>query len=98
VWFVPRLCKFYFGICLTTEEKAWKNLSQGKENLSQVKKNLSQSTVYILPKTPTHYKALTKKNTLQNPLTNPLQNNKKPQKNKLKRQKKNFKYQKKIKK
>jgi hypothetical protein len=70
---VPRLCEFYPGICLTTEEKARKNLSQGKENLSQVKKNLSQgkenlsqvkknlnhSTVYILPKTPTHYKALT---------------------------------------
>jgi C4-dicarboxylate-specific signal transduction histidine kinase len=54
------------GISLTTEEKAQKNLSQGKKNLSQVKKNLSQvkknlnySTVYILPKTPTHYKALT---------------------------------------
>jgi hypothetical protein len=49
---VPRLCEFYPGICLTTEEKARKNLSQGK-------KNLSHSTVYILPKTPTHYKALT---------------------------------------
>jgi hypothetical protein len=24
---VPRLCKLYPGICLTTEEKAWKNLS-----------------------------------------------------------------------
>ena len=56
---VPRLCEFYPGICLTTEEKTRKNLSQGKKNLSQVKKNLSQSTVYILPKTPTHYKTLT---------------------------------------
>jgi hypothetical protein len=55
---VPRLCEFYPGICLTTEEKARKNLSQGKKNLSQVKKNLSHSTVYVLPKTPTHYKAL----------------------------------------
>jgi len=26
---VPRLCGFYPGICLTTEEKAWENLSQG---------------------------------------------------------------------
>jgi len=26
---VPRLCGFYLGICLTTEEKARKNLSQG---------------------------------------------------------------------
>jgi hypothetical protein len=55
---VPRLCEFYPGICLTTEEKAWKTLSQGKKNFSQVKKNLSQSTVYILPKTPAHYKTL----------------------------------------
>jgi len=39
----PRLCEFYRGICLTTEEEARKNLSQGKKNLSQVKKNLSQS-------------------------------------------------------
>jgi hypothetical protein len=54
-----RLCEFYPGICLTTEEKARKNVSQDKKNLSQVKKNLSHSTVYILPKTPTRYKALT---------------------------------------
>jgi hypothetical protein len=47
---MPRLCEFYPGICITTEEKSRKNLSQGKKNLSQVKKNLSHSTVYILPK------------------------------------------------
>ena len=56
---MPRLCEFYPGICLTAEEKARKTLSQGKKNISQVKKNLSHSTVYILPKTPTHYKTLT---------------------------------------
>jgi hypothetical protein len=56
---VPRLCEIYPGICLTTEEKARKNLSQGKKNHSQVKDNLSHSTVYILRKTPTLYKALT---------------------------------------
>jgi hypothetical protein len=56
---VPRLCGFYPGIRLTTGEKAQKNLSHGKKNLSQVKKNLSQSKVYVLPKTPTHYKTLT---------------------------------------
>jgi hypothetical protein len=28
---VPHLCEFYPDICLTTEEKAWKNLSQGKK-------------------------------------------------------------------
>jgi hypothetical protein len=39
---VSHLCEFYLGICLTTEEKARKNLSQGKKNLSQGKKNLSQ--------------------------------------------------------
>jgi len=49
---VPCLCEFYPGICLTTEEKARKILSQGK-------KNLSHSTVYILPNTPTQYKSLT---------------------------------------
>jgi hypothetical protein len=42
---VPRLCEFYPGICPTNDEKARKNLSQGK-------KNLTQSTVYILPKHP----------------------------------------------
>jgi len=42
---VPRLCEFYPGIYFTTEEKAQKTLSQGKENLGQVKKNLSQGTV-----------------------------------------------------
>ena len=49
---MPRLCEFYPGICLITEEKARKNLCQGK-------KNLSHSTVYVLPNTPTHYKTLT---------------------------------------
>jgi len=58
---VPRLCEFYPGICLTAEEKALKNLSQGK-------KNLSQSTVYILSKHPhTH----THTHTLQNNIKPP---------------------------
>jgi len=42
---VTRLYEFYPGICLTTEEKAWKNLSKSKKNLSQAKKNLSHGTV-----------------------------------------------------
>ena len=55
---MPRLCEFYPGICLTTEEKARKNLNQGKKkNPSQVKKNLSLSTLYIYQNT----------HTLQNP-------------------------------
>jgi hypothetical protein len=52
---VPRLCEFYPGICLTTEEKARKNLSQGKKTFSQVKKNLSEYSIHIT-KTPAHYK------------------------------------------
>jgi hypothetical protein len=62
---VPRLCEFYPGICLTTEEKARKNLNQGKRNFSQAKKNLSQSTVYILPKHP-HITEPSQTHTLQN--------------------------------
>ena len=58
---VPRLCEFYPGICLTTEEKA-------RKNLSQVKKNLSQSTVYILP---THTHTHTHRHTLQNNINPP---------------------------
>jgi hypothetical protein len=82
---MPCLCKFYPGICLTTEEKAWKNLSHGKKNLSQIKKNLSQSTVYILPKHP-HVTKPTQIRTLQNPHTHThtLQNNVKPPQYKLK--------------
>ena len=56
---VPRLCEFYPGICLTTEEKA-------RKNLSQVKKNISQSTVYILPKHP-HIKKPSQTHILENP-------------------------------
>ena len=48
------------------EEKARKNLSQGKKNFSQVKKNLTQSTIYILPKHP-HITKPPQTHTLQNP-------------------------------
>jgi hypothetical protein len=51
---MPRLCEFYPGICLTTEEKARKNLSQGKKNLSQVKENLSHDES-DLKQVPTEY-------------------------------------------
>jgi len=30
---VPRLCELYRGICLTHEEKAWKNISQGSRRV-----------------------------------------------------------------
>ena len=54
---MPRLCEFYPGVCLTTEEKARKNLNQGKKHSSQLKKDLSQGTVYVYQNT----------HTLQNP-------------------------------
>ena len=31
---MPRLCELYPGICLTTEEEAWKTPSQGSKNLN----------------------------------------------------------------
>jgi hypothetical protein len=30
---MPHLCGFYPGICLTTVEKAWQNLSQGSQRV-----------------------------------------------------------------
>jgi hypothetical protein len=44
---VPHLCEFYPGICLKTEEKAQKNLSQGRKNLSEGKKNLSRGRINL---------------------------------------------------
>jgi hypothetical protein len=46
----PKNASFYPGICLTTEEEARKNLSQGMKNLSQVKK-----TSVITKSTHTHF-------------------------------------------
>jgi len=88
---VPRLCEFYPGICLTTVEKARKNLSQGKKNFSQVKKNISQSRAYILPKHPritkptqTHILQNSHMQTNTHTHTYILQNNIKPPQYKLK--------------
>ena len=55
----PVFASFTLAFALQLRKKHGKTLSQGKKNLSQVERNLSQSTVYILPKTPTHNKALT---------------------------------------
>ena len=87
---MPRLWEFYPGICLATEEKARKNLSQVRKvrvrkNPSQVKKNLSQSTVDIYknthtlqnPHKHTHYKTHTYTH------THTLKNNIKPPQYKL---------------
>jgi len=40
---VPPLCEIYPGICLTTEEKAWKNLSQGSRRMPDGKEYTEQS-------------------------------------------------------
>jgi len=58
---VPRLCEFYPGICLTTEEKARKNLSQGKKTSVTVQYTYYQKHPHITKPSQTH--------TLQNPLT-----------------------------
>jgi hypothetical protein len=71
---VPRLCDLHPGICLTTEEKGRKSLSQGSRRV----------LVYILPKhphitkpththTPTHCKTHTYEHTytLQNNIKQP---------------------------
>jgi len=43
---VPHLCRFYSGICLTTEEKAWKSLSQGSLKCFQWPSHLFSATVF----------------------------------------------------
>ena len=41
---MPRLCEFNLGICLTTEEKARKNPSQGSRRMSQGSRKVSQGS------------------------------------------------------
>ena len=45
---VPRLCKLYPGICLTTEEKARKNLSQGSRRMPVGTKTETKQTKKII--------------------------------------------------
>jgi hypothetical protein len=45
VWAVPRLCELYPGICLTSEEKARKPLSQGSRKVPRYPGG--SSTVHI---------------------------------------------------
>jgi hypothetical protein len=40
---MPCLCEVYPGICLTTEEKAWKNLIQGIRRMPVGKEYTDQS-------------------------------------------------------
>ena len=44
---VPRLCGFYPGICLTTEEKARKNLSQDRRIVSADTMKIHKQTIRI---------------------------------------------------
>jgi len=46
VQFVPRLCGLYPGICLTTEEKAWKNLIQGDRRVPAGTMKIHKHTGY----------------------------------------------------
>jgi hypothetical protein len=48
---VPRLCEFYLGICLKTEERARKNLSHGKKNLRLRKISVRAQDTYYQKKT-----------------------------------------------
>jgi hypothetical protein len=55
---VPRLCEFYRGICLTTEEKHGKTSVRVRKTSVRLRKPQSQYTIHIT-KTLTHYKTLT---------------------------------------
>jgi hypothetical protein len=44
---VPRLCGFYPGICLTTEEKARKNLSHGSRRVPAGTMKIHKHTIRI---------------------------------------------------
>ena len=44
---VPRLCELYPGMCLTTEEKARKNLSQGSRRVPAGTMKIHKHTIRI---------------------------------------------------
>ena len=47
---MPHLCELYPGICLTTEEKAQKNLSQGSQRVPDgtMKTEYTEQLQYML--------------------------------------------------
>jgi hypothetical protein len=49
---VPQLCVFNTGICLTTEEKPWKSLSQGTQRVPTSLVDSYRWTCYIHPIVP----------------------------------------------
>jgi len=61
---MPRLCEYYPGIYLTTEEKAWKNLSQGTVYIIPTHSHITKPAhihthTYARAPAPTHYKTRT---------------------------------------
>jgi hypothetical protein len=52
---VPRLGEFYPGICLTTEEKARKNLSQGSRTIRIHRPNHKITQITVLSRNTTIY-------------------------------------------
>ena len=52
---MARLCELYPGICLTTEEKARKNLSQGSRRMSVGKEYREEVYVSVLVMKTGHY-------------------------------------------
>jgi len=47
VWAVPGLCGFYPGICLTTEEKARKNVTQSSRRVPADTMEIHKRTIRI---------------------------------------------------
>jgi hypothetical protein len=45
---MPHVCELYPGICLTTEEKAWENLSQGSWRMpvGTMKTEYTEQSIY----------------------------------------------------
>jgi CMP-N-acetylneuraminic acid synthetase len=68
---VPRLCEFNPGICLTTEEKARKKLSQGSRRVLVYILNITKTPTQYKTHTPTHHK--TTQTTTVQITTNPTQ-------------------------
>jgi hypothetical protein len=48
---MPCLCEIYPGICLTTEEKAWRNLIQGSRRMPADTMKICKHTIIIISDT-----------------------------------------------
>jgi len=83
---VPRLCEFYPGICLPTEEKARKNLSQCSRSVIHITYYQNTHILQNYTHTHTYYKTHTYTHITKHTHTHThtLQNNIKPPQYKLK--------------